>query len=83
MHMHCVLVRPGPEGASVLCVRLRCALVGCLERLADLYMSAAALLAKVCMVPTDAMSDCCSSSAACSTRHAVLLLQMLQCMYDT
>ena len=72
MHMLCFVVTPGPEGSSVLCMRLCCALVGCLPRLADLYMSAAALLAEWCMVPTDAMSDCCSSSATCSTRRAAL-----------
>ena len=45
----------------------------CLIRLADLYTSAEVLLARLCMVPADAMSDCCSSSAAWSKNVARLL----------
>ena len=61
-----------PWGASVLCMKLRWALVDCLIRLADLYTSADVLLARLCMVPAAAMSDCCSSSPAWSMNMAGL-----------
>lgn len=51
-------------------IKLRGALVDCLTRLADFSPSCAPVLPKACRVPADAISDCCSSSAAYSRTEA-------------
>ena len=51
-------------------MKLRGALVGCLARLVDFSTSCAPVLPEACKVPAEAISDCCSSSAALNTGRA-------------